>query len=83
MATYFRNGWQLSPEYALVRESFKKASRKIKEFVYSLKGIIFHQDQSSFSRLKEEWRDIFYEARSFGFLEIRERSYGYMYFLYL
>jgi len=47
MATYFRNGWQLSPEYALVRESFKKASRKIKEFVYSLKGIIFHQDQGS------------------------------------
>ena len=84
----------------LVRESFVKASRKIKGFVDSLKGIIFHQDQGSaytselylrsvvnqggilsysrkgepgdnavnesfFSRLKEEWRDVFYEARSF------------------
>ena len=95
-------GWEVSlhPDSFLVRESFKKANRKLKGFVDSLKGIIFHQDQGSaytselylrsvvnqggvlsysrkgepgdnavnesfFSRLKEEWRDVFYEARSF------------------
>jgi len=37
----------LHPDAFIVRESFVKASRKIKGFVDSLKGIIFHQDQGS------------------------------------
>ena len=42
-------GWEVSlhPDTFLVRESFKKASRMVKRYVDSLKGIIFHQDQGS------------------------------------